>query len=170
MLFIVVLIGAAITPTTPTGQITAKQVLVTKSSGDMLPTRDDIPTEFYMKQPEDFTENATGFISGKYLGTYKTTDYGSSAITVGYSVYKFDSEESAKAYAVNLIDGIKEKGGYTKISAGNCFSYKYDYGIYGESGETICLYKNIVFTISAVTTSMISPIDNYLKNTAVFHI
>jgi len=173
---------------TTTGKVSGKKSvsdLITKSPDEMLPARSDIPTEFKTDKETDVTEilnvrdgsviSGLGFDSGKKLTVYKIGDimgqFVTDAVEIRFYVYKFSSVEGAEAYYTNIVDYVKELGGYKEmtvpVSPGtSCFTYIEDYGFTAKAGESICNRKNVVFKTSISATNTWDGIDSYFRDMA----
>jgi len=166
----------------PTGQAVSResqpattiQPLITKSAVEMLPTPEELPTEFTIGEIKDITEsmtkNALGFESGKMLSIDKYKILGTGVYdytSVDFSILKFSTIDYAKSFFNNNVNNVKSSGGYTKLSFSTdaeCFSWKTDYGYdTGKIGESICNKKNVVFWISVTIVKTWNQPDNYLK-------
>lgn len=95
-------------------------LLITKPTKDMLPVRENIPSEFRTGSIRNVTIDASGFIEGSKIQYTKIEGtYG--AIILGFVAYRFDTVENARAYYNAKIDKIKNEGGYTEL--------KFDVGV-----------------------------------------
>ncbi len=135
---------------------------ITKTPTEIIPTRAEIPTEFITGKTENLTLNVTGFESGIKLETTKIE--GAGVILIDYSVYQFSTPTTAKAYNDEIVNRIKETGGYKEISISDCFAYKEDFGINGVVGESICLKKNIVYIIAGSSLETPKSIDTFMRD------
>jgi hypothetical protein len=139
-----------------------------KNPEDILPTRDDIPTEFTIDTKKD-TLDKTGFQYGVALMAEKVVgDYSPGLIDIYFYVYNFTSASDAKSYYQERVDEVKNNGGYTKISistSSECFSYKEDYGFYeGRFRTSLCNKGNIYFSVEVVAAETYESIDSYIKD------
>ncbi|MBI2005156.1 MAG: hypothetical protein HYS80_00125 [Candidatus Aenigmarchaeota archaeon] len=153
-----------------TGQVTGvseQQSLTMKSASEMLPTREEIPTEFVMSTVNDISTSVSvsGLEEAKSISTDKIEgSFG--VISVGYSVYKFSTVEDAIVYHNGLVDNVVQVGGYEeiKLSSDNCFSYKEDYGFEAKMGQGICVEKNVVFTVGFASSNSFKSPDGFIKD------
>lgn len=167
----------------PTGQAVSResqpattiQPLITKSAVEMLPTPEELPTEFTIGEIKDITENMTknafGFESGKMLSIdkYKILGIGVYDYTsVDFGVYKFSAINYARSFFDSNVNNVKSSGGYAKLSFSTdaeCFSWKTDYGYEtGKIGESICKKKNVVFWISVSMVNTWKQPDSTVKD------
>jgi len=105
IVFITVMLFGILTP--------APQQFVTKPLSDMLPERDDLSTEWIMKNATTVSISATGFIEGIKLDIVKP-GLGAEAATI--NIYRFDSSDNARVYFDGVISGLKAKGGYKEVA------------------------------------------------------
>ena len=176
------IIGSLMIPTGPTGRVTESfpeeetqmttttLQLITKSLSDMLPTRNDIPTEFTFDETEDVTIDVNGFESGKRLSISKIVgQVVSGIIYISFDAYRFSTIDDAEAYYNSIVNEVKSAGGYTELSvsvapASKCFAYKQDYGFQARFGISNCVKRNIVFTTLVTTTQTYEKIEGYTKD------
>jgi hypothetical protein len=157
------------------------QELITKSPSEMLPTANELPTEFSIGEIEDITKespvlktrNAVGFESGKGLSIDKYKIVGSSfydAVLVQFGIYKFSSTNHADSFFDTVVDEVKSEGGYTKLSFSTphagCFTWKIDHGFEVKFGESICQRKNVIFWTSVTMQNTYKQPDDYVKDMA----
>ncbi len=135
--------------------------LITKSTKDMLPTGENIPTEFTMGQiGNEKKEN----MESSRRSFSKWTD-SSGMIDIDFEAYKYDSVENARiAYdrAVKLIIDLR---GYTELKStvkAVCFAYKID----EEFGENICIKKNVMFTTYVTISDGYEKPEKYVNDMA----
>ena len=112
------------TPIQQTQQVTAT------SLNNLLPTRDDISTEWIIQDVTPFKKNATGFVDGLSQSFTMGSDFLASTSTV--AVYKFDSSDDANKYYDNFVSTSRASGGYTEwmpggINADKCYGKQQDY-------------------------------------------
>jgi hypothetical protein len=89
-------------------------VIVTKSVGELLPTREELPTEWIFSRKTNISINATGFLEGVELVTAKQELLGGAGATI--RIYKFNTTGDAEKYYMNMLTILREKGGYKEIS------------------------------------------------------
>ncbi len=151
------------------GQITGiseQQSLITSPVDNILPTRNEIPTEFVIDSPEDISASvsASNLEEAKIISTNKIEgSFG--AISVSYSVYKFSTLESAQGYYNSVVNDIVQSGGYSEIKlSDSCFGYKEDYGFQAKAGSGICLEKNVVFSVDFSSANTFKNPDDFIKD------
>lgn len=152
-------------------EIKAEPLLITKSTDEMLPTREDIPTEFVMDDIKD-VELATsikGFESGKSLSASKLVGtFAPGLIVVHFKVLKFLSVDDAKEYYGSKVSEIKNDGGYTELNIktdnSDCFSWKQDYGYDARFVTSICQNNNIFYEVFVSASQTFENPDSYLKS------
>ena len=130
---------------------TTTQKLITKSLDEMLPTRNDISTEWSTGSTENLTLQEEGFIEGKQVSYYKVLSSISGAgIDADFYVRRFSNSDTAKIFYDKIVNKIKSEGGYKEISITDCFAFTTDMGI-EESGESLCTKSNIVYGVYVYT-------------------
>lgn len=155
------IIGAMFGPTTPTGKITEtqpsgttqaqQQQLVTKSVFEMLPTRNDLSTEWqFSGNGISETINATGFDSGALMSVRKMDVVPTQVII---HIYKFDSIDNANNYYQTNINSEKQSGGYkeksTSMVNASCYAGEQEM-MAGSTSFIYCIKNNVVFYLRAV--------------------
>jgi len=141
--------------TTPVATTAAPktQTLVTKSPLEMLPTRDDLSTEWVIMygsgQSLDeipYEENATGFVSG--ASTQLTKVEATSYVGVAALIYRFNSVENANNYHQTKVNQYKQVGGYTELPisgmGADCYGGKTPYGSISLI-SIYCVKNNVAF-------------------------
>jgi len=119
--------------------------LITAPLDELLPSRDDIPSEWWTGGSWNVTLSESGFVEGKAVGYYK--EFGEySEMDVDFCVYRFSNVSSAEAYCDKEINQIKSGGGYTEISILGAFAVVYDYGT-EEEGMSWGVINNIVYKV-----------------------
>lgn len=120
--------------------------LISKSLDELLPAREDIPTEWWTGGSSNKTLTEAGFVEGKSAFYYK--DFGEfSAMEVTFFVYRFSNASTAEAYCNKEINKIKSEGGYTEVSIAGVFAVLYDWGT-EEDGISWGVISNIVFKVN----------------------
>ncbi len=125
----IIVISNTIQPSPSTSMQQTQQV-TGKSLNDLLPTRDDIGTEWVIHDVTPFKKNATGFVDGLSQSFTMGSDFTASTSTV--AVYKFDSSDDANKYYDNFVATSRASGGYTEwmpggINADKCYGKQQDY-------------------------------------------
>lgn len=155
-----------------------EESLIKTNTQDFLPLRSELPTEYSFGDIEEITKEsnilvsrgvAEGFDLGSKIeitsfevGTFDVKDY--IGRTVG--VYKFNNFEYANMFYNNVVEGVKNDGGYKVISVftkAECFGWKQDYGYEARLGDAICKNKNIVFWISISMSNTFKQPDYSVK-------
>ena len=143
-------------------------LLITKPIKDMLPVRENIPSEFRTGSIMKVTIDASGFIEGSKIQYTKIEGtYG--AIILGFVAYRFDTVENARAYYNGKIDKIKNEGGYTelKFDVGvESFTYKVEQGWEYDQTTNLCLKDNVVFATEVMIVNSFKSSKSYLKDNA----
>lgn len=144
-----------------------EEQIIIKSPMDMLPTRDEIGTEWVIQKKEEHTINSNGFNSGAYLDIDRMEGM---SLSGGYVyVYKFNAISNAEIYYKEEIKKIKEKGGYTEINPSGidaeCFAIKSGDYLAGYFKWVICKKNNIIFTseVSSFNSWRTGYYDNLAK-------
>lgn len=148
------------------------EFLVTKSPEEILPTREEIPTEFVMGEIDDIelSEIPSGFESGKLLSIYKTVGrFVIGVVLVDFDVYKFSTISDAEAFYTEKVGNIKNTGGYTEasipVSSGTtCFSWTEDYGFEASFAGANCQKANVYYLVVVTTTETYEKPYKYLSN------
>jgi len=158
-------VAAATTPVATTAA-PKTQTLVTKSPLEMLPTRDDLSSEWTFPSGSGSSfdscspvlyigggESPTGCISGastslaKYVGTTR--------LTAGIAVYKYDSVENANNNYQTMVNWYKQSSGYTELSTygvgATCYAGASPLigqaALGGISNSIYCVKNNVVFFV-----------------------
>ena len=139
------------------GSINQQQIVQEKSETkqfidkpltEILPTREDIGTEWIMSDAVDLQNERKGFIEGT-TQTFTKTSGGFNTIET-INIERFDSLENAHQIYSEKNSLIKQAGGYEEISTGSvsatCYGFKKE-GLYSNSGAIICYKNNIYFVI-----------------------
>jgi|GEM_PF-2072999 len=92
----------------------SSEIIIQKSADELLPTREDLPTEWKIGDRIRLTSNATGFIEGAELTITKIEMFGAAAVTI--KIYRFNTTMEAEKYFIDLVTNLKAKGGYKEIS------------------------------------------------------
>lgn len=129
-----------------------EQSLITKSPYEMLPTRNDLSTEWqFGGDGVNETINATGFDSGALMTVRKTSDITPTQVTV--HIYKFNSIDNANDYYQTSVNDEKQTGGYKEVSTyrvnADCYAGKQE-SFSGEIAFIYCIKKNVVFYLRAI--------------------
>lgn len=152
---------------TDTGAIKEINILITKSPNEMLPTREEIPTEFTIDEENDVNINdIQGLESGRTLSISKLEGY-SGYISVDMEVYKFSSNENAKGYYENRVNSVKYERGYIEMgisTRATCFGYTEDLGFTVKSANGLCYKDNIFFMVLGVSDKTLKKSDSYVKD------
>ena len=141
-------------------KIEPTSVLITKSARDMLPTGENIPTEFTMGQIGNKSKDnveSSGILFSKW------TD--SSMVDIHFKAYKYDSVENARIAYDGAVKRIKDNRGYTELKStvkAVCFAYKID----EEFGENICIKKNVMFTTYVTISDGYEKPEKYVNEMA----
>lgn len=146
-------------------KIEPTSVLITKSTKDMLPTGEDIPTEFTMGQigskKKENTE-LSGISFSKWIGS-------SGGVDIDFNAYKYDSVENARIAYDGAVKVIKDLRGYTELKSevnAECFAYKIDDGFSSKFGENICIKKNVMFTTYVTLGDTYEKPEKYVNDMA----
>ena len=152
--------------------IDSSQKTITKSLQEMLPSRQNIPTEFTLDKPSNLTlsEIPDGFDSGiKSSATKIVGSMGTGVIVIDFQVIKFNTSEQAKSYYTTEIDKIKNDGGYSEVSISvpsraECFSFTQDYGYQAQFATSDCVKDNIAYEVLVTSAQSIESPKKYLKD------
>lgn len=145
---------------------------ITKPLLEMLPSRQDIPTEFKMDAPSNFTPSQIpgGFDSGIKISATKIIGAtGTGIIVADFNIMKFKSNEQAKNYHNFDTSRIKNEGGYSEISLSvsseaECFSFTEDYGYQGRFATSDCVKDNLAYQVIITGTQTFEKPQKYLKD------
>ena len=152
--------------------LSTTQKTITKSVSEMLPSRQDIPTEFKMDAPSNFTPSQMpdGFDSGiKTSATKIVGSTGTGIIVADFNIIKFKSNEQARNYHNSDTNRIRNEGGYTDISlsvssGAECFSFTEDYGYQGRFATSDCVKDNLAYQVIITATQTFEKPQKYLKD------
>lgn len=142
------------------------ETLITKSTRDMLPTGEDIPTEYYLGKIETGYTNA---ISESYHINIDKNEGTTGLIDITFTVTKYNSIENARSGYNTRVNGVKEERGYTELKSkvnADCFAYKIDEGFYARFAENICITENVVFSTYVTTSNTFRTPEKYLNEMA----
>jgi len=128
----------------PTSQATT---IIEKSADQLLPTREELPTEWRISGKSNISLNATGFLEGVEFVIAKTEMLGVARAII--RIYKFNTTISADEYYMDKITQIRAEGGYKEISGGlNVKSYgTFVEAITGEFSRVYFVKHNIYVEI-----------------------
>jgi len=123
----------------------AEDDLITAPLDELLPSREDIPSEWEMGGFSNVTLEEPGFVEGKTVWYFK--DFGgSSAMDLDFYVYRFSDGNSAKTYHDKEVDEIESEGGYTEVIILDAFAVVYDWGV-GEQAVSWGVESNVAFKV-----------------------
>jgi len=155
IVFLLLLGIVLISGCTKTGYLTEynqvdKDVIIIKSSSEMLPKMGDLSTEWVFKDLEKSEINSTGFEEGNKISFHKGSqgDY-----RVATYAYRFSSIENAKNYYQSTIEDDKtlSKGGYKEIPVSKigteCTGYVRETWLV-DKYTLYCVKNNIFFEVS----------------------
>jgi hypothetical protein len=125
--------------------VKADEPLITAPLDDLLPSRDDIPTQWYTGESSNETLAETGFVEGRRVGYYKLLGYDSVIVSDLY-VYRFSDVANASTYCNKEIDKTKSEGGYSEVAIADVFAAIFDYGTF-KIGVSWGAKSNIVFKV-----------------------
>lgn len=147
-----------------------QSVTTPKSLVEILPKREDIPTEFRMGTPYNMTLRATpeGFDSAVRIDATKIVG-SAGLIELDFNIIRFDSEENARKYYVDDTNRIKNEGGYTEIdievpSKAECFSFTEDYGYDARFAISDCLKGNLAYQVVVTAAYTFEKPQKYIKD------
>lgn len=144
------------TPTEPSS--------ITKPLSELLPTRQDISTEWVIGSLENETTIiATGFMDGVAQGFTKS---GLDVTRTTIQVYRFDTSDNAKDYYDDIVGNVLSEGGYTEVSTKSLGTTSY--GTFNEylSGEITVIYSlklNIYTTVKVSSPFSLSTQEDALQ-------
>lgn len=118
-----------------------------KSINDIMPTRDDIGTEWVIQAATSNNGNGTDYLSN-VSQTFTKTDSGMNTI-MGVTVYGFNSASGAQQHYNSKIAALKAQGGYQEVSGldPNCYGVMYDYTL--EEKVTVYCFKDNFYMVSS---------------------
>jgi hypothetical protein len=132
--------------------------LITAPLDELLPSREDIPTQWHTGSSSNITMEEPGFVEGKTVNYYKIY-VADDLMNLHFSVYRFSNITSAEAYCNREIDKIEAEGGYTEVPIPEVFAVVVDYGVF-EKAISWGVMSNIVFTVNVLNTySLENPTD-----------
>jgi len=149
---------------------------IKKSLNEMLPTRQDIPTEFRLDGITDVTYGDStsipeGFDSGVTTSAFKWLGM-SSLIELDFRILKFESEDSARKKYNKRKDFMINDGGYTELdikvpSGAECFSFLEDYGFDASFAISYCFKDNFEYEVSITAGNTFENPKKYLKDNII---
>jgi hypothetical protein len=98
---------------TPTSTTLPTPAPVSQPLSELLPARNDVDTKWVDGGTQGMVLNATGFLEGVGQSFYLT---GLQQETVVNEIYRFSSSNSAGNYYNNVVESVKDTGGYNKVS------------------------------------------------------
>lgn len=122
---------------------------VSKSLTDMLPTRDDIGTEWLINNYTIVNDNATDY-KNKITQNFKK--YSAGTVTVlDVNIYNYDSPTGAQQHYDSKTSALKSHGGYTEISGldAGCYGTTEDLAV-AERDTIYCVKNNFYLVVGAV--------------------
>ena len=136
-----------------TETISKDSTIIKKDPMDLLPTREEIDTEWENIKIDNQGIEASGFDSG---ADFQMDRMESMSLSVAYIfVAKFDSKNYADSFYSIKINKVKEGGGYTEISTSGidatCFGYK-NGDLYEGYRYTFYCKKSNIFFLTEVST------------------
>lgn len=107
------------------------QPLITESSVEMLPSRDDMPSEWLISSSSDVSLNMNEFVEGSTVSFYKKIGVTHSErkekyFFVTFSIYVFSSIDSAKAFCDEEVNRLKSEGDYRELAILGVFCAIFD--------------------------------------------
>ena len=117
--------------------------LITTPLDELLPSREDIPTEYRTGSSENLTLTDPGFIEGKEVNYVKLGVGYTIDLHVSFQVYRFSDIDSANTYYYKKVNDIKSEGGYTEVLIPGAFAATYPYG----RADSWGVISNIVFSV-----------------------
>ncbi len=147
-----------------------EQIRATKSLIQMMPTRDQIPTEFKMEKAEPYNLSSEGFEEAIHLLVYKIVgSLGTGVVQADFYVRKFSSPQSARANHFKEVNRIKNEGGYSEYSirvpsGAECFAFLEDYGFVSKFATAKCISENIDYEVLVTADQTIEKPEKYLKD------
>jgi len=163
-LILILITGILITSLGLLLPLTKAEELITAPLDELLPSREDIPTQWRTGSSSNITIAEPGFIEGKTVN-YNKIFSGDSIMNLRFSVYRFSNVTSAEAYCNKEIEEIKSEGGYTEVIIPEVFAVVMDYGVVDEA-LSWGVISNIVFTVNVLNTYYLeNPTDELITFT-----
>jgi hypothetical protein len=139
---------------------TTKSQIFIGDTSELLPVRNEINTEYkittednvnisrYFSDYQSQGLNTTGFENGIYM---ELEIFEGTTMTLGYiTILKFDSVDATNLFYTNLINLIKNEGGYKELSSfgidADCFALEGGNYMEGYYQDAYCKKKNIFFS------------------------
>lgn len=88
--------------------------IITKPLTELLPTSQDVSSDWISRSMDNVTVNATGFLEG--IGGEAFTRGGSSPSGVTITIYRFNSSDAAGEYYNETVQNVSSAGGYNEVS------------------------------------------------------
>jgi hypothetical protein len=149
--------------------VKADEPLITAPLDDLLPSRNDIPTQWSTGGSSNETLVETGFVEGIKVQYYKLLGY-DSMIGLQLYVYRFSDTTNASAYCNGEIDKTKSQGGYSEVAIADVFAAIFDYGTF-KIGVSWGAKSNIVFKVYIYDDYILdNPLDELIDFTNLMKI
>jgi len=147
-----------------------ESTLITKSTRDMLPTGEDIPTEFTMSEIGKEHPFYGNISRESHRISFDKNEGSSGYIEIIFTASKYNSTKNAQTVYNWEVDSIKDVRGYTELKSkvnAECFAYKIDEGFTAQFAENICIKENVVFSTYVTTADTFRTPDQYLNDMAL---
>lgn len=110
-IFLVLIVFSASMQRQPINQTTT---IIEKSLDELLPTREELPTEWVIGEKSKISSTAAGFLEGVELRIGKREMLGGVGATI--VIYKFNTTINADEYYMDTIKQLRARGGYKEMS------------------------------------------------------
>ncbi|MFH1365588.1 MAG: hypothetical protein ABIH28_03325 [archaeon] len=132
-----------------------ESIILKKEPLDLLPTREEIDTEWENIKTKERIIEEQGFVSGASLDMDRMESV--SLSTAYIFIAKFESKNYAESFYSTSVSKVKEGGGYTETSTSgidaSCFGYKGGDLYEGYYYTFYCKKENIFFLTEVATFS-----------------
>ena len=126
---------------------------------ELLPSREDIPSNLRTGDYKNETLNEDGFLEGR-SNSYNRLFEGYIIMTLRFRVYKFSDSESANSYYNKKVDEIKSTGGYTEVEIPSAFAVINENGV--EIGNSWSVTNDIVWNVEVYNDSVLENTEDAL--------
>ncbi|OLB92583.1 MAG: hypothetical protein AUH25_00220 [Thaumarchaeota archaeon 13_1_40CM_38_12] len=138
---------------TTTGANPSTTEVKTKPIEELLPTRDDIGTEWIIKNPVTQSGNGTDY-KDKVNQEFTKSGGGISTI-LAVNIYSYDSSSGAQQRYDSKVTSLKSQGGYKEISGldSGCYGTIEDFAV-SERITVYCVKNNFYISSSGMSVSL----------------
>jgi hypothetical protein len=147
------------------------QPLITEQSIEMLPSRDDIASEWLISSSSDVALDMNEFAEGSMVSCHKKIGSTHSERKEKYhvatfSVYIFSNIDSAKVFYNKEVNKLKSEGDYREVAIPGVFSVIFDLNS-TQTGYSWGYEHNIAFSVFTYSNTVFGTEDELLSFTSL---